>query len=229
MPKISKVGGFRAQAALEKKQQQTRPVTKHEVTTEDVNINNGTSTEAALSRGQKRRLAKREQYLKRENMILSSLRLSHQAEEQRLDGFRALWNTLPSADTTNSSIEQDVSTSRNETIVLRHNKQKRNIAATEIIHYNLVLQHPSFQSNPFGSMQEHLRNTLAAAAPNDHGRQHKGDAFKNESNKKRKTEELTVKSKAKRQHEPKNSKRKKNHITNKNRQPLERHSTKKLL
>ena len=28
-------------------------------------------------------------------------------------------------------------------------------------HYSLVLQHPSYQSNPFETMQEHLRNTLA--------------------------------------------------------------------
>ena len=31
-------------------------------------------------------------------------------------------------------------------------------------HMTLVLQHPAFQSNPFETMQEHLRNTLATQA-----------------------------------------------------------------
>lgn len=57
------------------------------------------------------------------------------------------------------------------------NKQKKNIAIEEVVHYNLVLQHPSFQSNPFETMQEHLRNTLAKsieeqnqAMPNSNGK-----------------------------------------------------------
>ena len=48
--------------------------------------------------------------------------------------------------------------------VLKSNKAKKGVAQKEMNHLNLVLQHPSFQSNPFATMQEHLRNTLAKQA-----------------------------------------------------------------
>ena len=41
------------------------------------------------------------------------------------------------------------------------NKAKQQILPSELNHMSLVLQHPSFQANPFEALQEHLRNSLA--------------------------------------------------------------------
>ncbi len=168
MPKVSKVGRFRATAAVDKEKQNITVSTtscsaKDKVdalmtttSPRDLHHNHSSHSES-LSRGQRRRLAKREQYLKREHMILSSLRLSREQEQKnKIDGFDSLWKALPAV-----SREEDEAGRSDNSQVIRKNKQKKNIAVEEVVHYNLVLQHPSFQSNPFETMQEHLRNTLA--------------------------------------------------------------------
>lgn len=166
MPKVSKVGRFRATAAVDKEKQNitvsTSCFAKDKVdalmttsSPRDVHDNNSSHFESR-SRGQRRRLAKREQYLKREHMILSSLRLSREQEQKnKIDGIDSLWKALPTV-----SKDEEAGRSDNSQLI-RKNKQKKNIAVEEVVHYNLVLQHPSFQSNPFETMQEHLRNTLA--------------------------------------------------------------------
>lgn len=172
MPKVSKVGKFRATAALDKEKQKnvsstTSSYVKDEVdlavTTTNSSCDNNTSNSKAegLSRGQRRRLAKRDQYLKREQMILSSLRLSREQEQRhQIDGLDSLWQALP---TLNKEEENEKGrTDENTSRIIRKNKQKKNIAMEEVMHYNLVLQHPSFQSNPFETMKQHLRNTLVA-------------------------------------------------------------------
>jgi len=185
MPKISKVGRFRATAAVDKEKQKKSVspscfvkdkadalVTTIASTSAMLPDNNASSKMESRSRGQRRRMAKREQYLKREHMILSSLRLSREQEQKnKIDGFDSLWKALP-------TVSKEEEAGRSETAqLIRKNKQKKNIAIEEVVHYNLVLQHPSFQSNPFETMQEHLRNTLAKsieeqnqAMPNSNGK-----------------------------------------------------------
>jgi hypothetical protein len=167
MPKISKVGRFRATAAVDREKQKIsvppscfgKDKVDALVTTDSSSAimrDNNSSKMESRSRGQRRRMAKREQYLKREHMILSSLRLSREHEQKnKIDGFDSLWKALP-------TVSKEEEAGRSDTAqLIRKNKQKKNIAIEEVVHYNLVLQHPSFQTNPFGTMQEHLRNTLA--------------------------------------------------------------------
>lgn len=120
----------------------------------------------SLSRGQRKRLAKREQYLKREKMVMSSLRLQRLEEQKgRIDGLDAMREALvgaaKSADyaKTASSQAQPAAAAKCNT-----NKSKKALGNNEISHMSLVLQHPSFQENPFAAIQTHLRNSLAADA-----------------------------------------------------------------
>ena len=112
-----------------------------------------------LSRGQRKRLAKRGQYAKREKMILSSLRLQRvEDQKRRIDGMDALKEALNEAMTPNTN-----PTSPSTIKVTSHNS-KRTVAHKEIEQMHLVLQHPSFVASPFVTMQEHLRNTFSRQA-----------------------------------------------------------------
>ena len=115
-----------------------------------------------LSRGQRKRQAKRGQFLKKEKMILSSLLLRRQEEQKkRIDGLDAIKQALMGA-TAKSTDDQNPNNILIKSVHhITTNKAKRKLVAKEIEHVNLILQHPSFQKNPFETMQEHLRNTLA--------------------------------------------------------------------
>ena len=120
-----------------------------------------TKSSSGLSRGQRKRQAKREQYLKREQMILSTLKLKQEEEQKtRIDGLdairAALLNTKKEGSQSAKQRQQQHGILQGKT-----SKSKQKLLNNELNHYSLVLQHPSYQSNPFETMQEHLRNTLA--------------------------------------------------------------------
>jgi hypothetical protein len=46
------------------------------------------------------------------------------------------------------------------------NKTKERITSEEVNHFSQVNDHPAFVANPLAAIQEHLRNTLAAASKN---------------------------------------------------------------
>jgi hypothetical protein len=152
MPKVSKVGKFRAAA---KASAATVTVSKG---TDDGTDADGKET---LSRGQRKRLAKREQYLKREKMVMSSLRLQRLEEQKgKLDGLDAIRESLP-AFKTSAAIKDTSAPVSNPLAPCSSNKSKKTLANTEISHMGLVLEHPAFQQNPFAAIQQHLRNSLA--------------------------------------------------------------------
>lgn len=111
-----------------------------------------------LSRGQRKRLAKREQYLRREKMVLSSLNLYSQEEQKkRIDGLFAIKEALMT--TTKSETSCTPSTNEHQKLY-NTNKSKKALISPELQRMSLVMQHPSFKANPFETMQEHLRNSL---------------------------------------------------------------------
>ena len=116
-----------------------------------------------LSRGQRKRQAKREQFIKKEKMILSSLMLQRQEQQKkRIDGLDAIKQALmDTADKDISDPNSDANTIKPELQRISTNKAKRKLVAKEIEHVNLILQHPAFKSNPLETMQEHLKNTFA--------------------------------------------------------------------
>mmetsp|Transcript_23423 Transcript_23423/g.55460 ORF Transcript_23423/g.55460 Transcript_23423/m.55460 type:complete len:253 (+) Transcript_23423:101-859(+) len=116
-----------------------------------------------LSRGQRRRQAKREQFLRKEKMILSSLILQQNNEQKkRIDGLDAIKKALMETEDTDRSCQiSKTDTKKPELHHISTIKAKRKLVANEIEHVNLILQHPSFQKNPFATMQEHLRNSFS--------------------------------------------------------------------
>ena len=122
---------------------------------------------ASLSRGQRKRLAKREQFLKRERMVMASLRLQKlEAQKGKLDGLDAIKEALSSTTSTAGEGQSSHPPSHAvEAQLSSHTmKAKKNLANTEIGHMGLVLDHPSFKENPFAAIQQHLRNSLESDA-----------------------------------------------------------------
>jgi hypothetical protein len=121
----------------------------------------------SLSRGQRKRLAKREQYLKRERMVMSSLRLKRLEEQKgKLDGLDAIKEALTSTTSTSDAVSREAQSSSQSAEKLSSHtvKAKKNLANSEIGHMSLVLEHPSFVENPFAAIQQHLRNSLECDA-----------------------------------------------------------------
>jgi hypothetical protein len=123
----------------------------------EVNEPNAPETENQ-SRGQRKRQAKRDKYLQREQNILSTLKLKSQDEQKRrIDGLDAIREALMNTTKEGSKGSQEEQHEKK----YNTNKSKLSLVGEEVQHMNLVLQHPAFKANPFETLQEHLRNTLA--------------------------------------------------------------------
>ena len=161
MPKVSKVGKFRktaaaaaaSSAARETVSKSRKSEPEDDKTLEKPNETPKIPTETALSRGQRRRQAKREQYLRKEKMILSSLQLKKADEQKkRIDGLDALKAAL--MDTVQEKDDNKKKETNTTTPHIATNKAKQRIVASELNHMSLVLQHPAYQSNPFEALQD---------------------------------------------------------------------------
>jgi hypothetical protein len=159
MPKVSKVGKFRQTAAGAAAE--SSPATKS--VGDDANDNDN---DKQLSRGQRKRQAKKDQYQRRQKLVLSSLQLQHEEDQKkRIDGLDALKKALlQSTATDGDNPAVAPATDAPAHSMLKTNKNKKELTAREVTHFGLVLEHPSFQSNPFATIKEHLKNTLALSA-----------------------------------------------------------------
>jgi ABC-type dipeptide/oligopeptide/nickel transport system ATPase subunit len=128
----------------------------------------------AMSRGQKKRLAKRDQYLRKDRLIMASLKLKQQDEQKkRIDGLdaikEALLSTVSSGSNSSSgnikhsttSVAAVVDEKAKQGLVVKTNKSRKALVEREVSQMNLVLQHPAFKADPFATIREHLKNTLA--------------------------------------------------------------------
>ena len=103
-------------------------------------------------------------------MVMSSLRLQRLEEQKgKLDGLDLIrealgeaTSSLPESSPPRSKISTTTQNQKEKEIKCTTNKSKKTLAATEITHMGLVLQHPSFKSNPFSAIQQHLRNSLSS-------------------------------------------------------------------
>ena len=134
----------------------------------------------SLSRGQRKRLAKQKQYQRRQQLILSSLKLKREEEQKkRIDGLDAIKGALLATVRKGNSEkdgeqanESQASTLEDEQDeqgapkpnMLKDNRSKRLLVEKEAAQLSLVVQHPSFQADPFATIREHLQNTLAPDA-----------------------------------------------------------------
>lgn len=188
MPKVSKVGRFRASASS--RNVKASPLNDDYLKNgsglfdkqpDSVKASDAKEVSVSMSRGQRKRQAKKDQYLKKENMVLSSLRLARMEEQRgRLDGLDALKEALlpisfgsataAGKEDGKGSTQGDDSDARASVTskavgpVVATNKAKKNLASRELAHMNLVLEHPAFQANPFEAIREHLKNSLSNQA-----------------------------------------------------------------
>lgn len=148
MPKVSRVGKFR-QAAKAGAATPTSPES------EPVD---------GLSRGQKKRLAKREIYLRKERLVMGSLLLKKKQEQaKRIDGLDAIKEALMA--TTKTADDDD----KNQTTTppanhLQSQKSRQTLLQRESNQLQLVMQHPAFQADPLATIRQHLTNSLAPQA-----------------------------------------------------------------
>jgi len=141
MPKVAQVGKFRKTAA------------------ESASQTKDAKDASTLSRGQKKRLAKREQYLRREKLVMSSLRLQRQEEQKkRIDGMDAIKEALLSTVSIEKKKEMEPSKKPN---LLKSNKSRKKLVEKEVTQISLVMEHPAFKADPFATIREHLKNTIA--------------------------------------------------------------------
>lgn len=168
------VASTRAPAVSEQQQPKTTAPTT------DGSANATTNTGSAnLSRGQRKRMAKREQYLRREKMVMNSLAVKRQEEQKRrIDGLDAIRDALMDAAAkatgsggvsatvgeqerggSGSSGKQGQGNSQ-----LKSNKSRRKLVQREVQQMDLVLQHPSFVDDPLATIREHLQNTIGSSS-----------------------------------------------------------------
>lgn len=124
----------------------------------------------ALSRGQRKRLAKRQQYLRKEQMIQNSLKLEQDKQHRldqakRIDGLDAIKQALL------QSVRQQDNEQGNDnkapvSTKLTCKSQKK-LVVRETAQMALVLQHKSFQADPFATIRQHLQNTVTRPDDND--------------------------------------------------------------
>uniref|UniRef100_A0A7S3L8S8 Ribosome biogenesis protein SLX9 n=1 Tax=Amphora coffeiformis TaxID=265554 RepID=A0A7S3L8S8_9STRA len=153
MPKASRVGKFR-QAAKEAAAAAAAPAAA------------SSPADGGLSRGQKKRLAKREQYLRKESLVMGSLQLKKQQEQaKRIDGLDAIKEALMSTTTTRTNDDDDKKQSQaHRPNLLKTQKSRSTLLQRESNQLQLVMQHPAFQQDPLATIREHLTNSLAPQA-----------------------------------------------------------------
>lgn len=177
MPKATKVGKFRSASKASSRDVRASPLTSQSNLSYekkklvDIHPKNADDTnkdefpherdDAPLSRGQRKRLAKRDQYLKRENMVMSSLRLRRMDDQKgKLDGLDAIREALTTSTSSSVSVAQQQKQAPNKLMTCNTNKSKRTLANSEISHMGLVLSHPKFNEDPFAAIRLHLQNSL---------------------------------------------------------------------
>jgi ABC-type dipeptide/oligopeptide/nickel transport system ATPase component len=164
MPKISRAGKFRAAVISEAKTKKEQPKTLPASAPDSNKETKETEDSNQLSRGQRKRQSKRDQYLKRENMILSSLKVQRADEQKkRIDGLDQIREALLA---TVAPKPTETAETLAKPSLLKTQKSRRKLLYQEDTQLKLVLQHPSFQADPFATIREHLQNTLASDASN---------------------------------------------------------------
>lgn len=178
-------------------------VSKDDPTTKHDDDEPNTPEGQALSRGQRKRQAKRDQFLKKEKMILSTLMLQKREEQKgRIDGLDAIREAL--LDTTKTSSTKEETKDAHQP-TYGTNRAKKALMTSEIERMNLVLEHPAFKADPFGTLQEHLKNTLAEQKEKrekDSIKKAEEDKLKKEAKKQEKKERLQGVSKSRKKYRP---------------------------
>mmetsp|Transcript_43257 Transcript_43257/g.74681 ORF Transcript_43257/g.74681 Transcript_43257/m.74681 type:complete len:229 (+) Transcript_43257:44-730(+) len=110
----------------------------------------------ALSRGQRKRAARRERFLKKMNLVNQAKSVEELSKQGVLGSLGSIKDVLLNSDIIASS-KTNAAKAPQKVV---HNKAKKTVAAQEVQHLSLVLKHPQFMKDPIAAIQEHLRNSL---------------------------------------------------------------------
>jgi hypothetical protein len=167
MPKVKKSSARRVAVHPYKKEsghnvktsvEVKKDIIKTDNSTDKIESESGVLSSQQLSRGQKKRQAKREQFLRKEKLIFSSLQLKEDTEQRRrIDGLDAIKNALMG---TCVEAWKGVTSEGRHTPRITNNRAKKSVVENEVERMKLVLQHPAYQNDALATLQEHLRNTL---------------------------------------------------------------------
>lgn len=168
MPKASRVGKFRQAAKAASPAAASTAAAAAVAPSPAGDADKGGAGEA-LSRGQKKRLAKREQYLRRERLVMGSLQLKKQQEQaKRIDGLDAIKEALLATTTTQQDDDdkdkKQEKAAHHPPNLLKSQKSRQTLLQRESNQLQLVMQHPAFQDDPLATIQRHLTNSLAPQA-----------------------------------------------------------------
>ena len=155
MPKASRVGKFRQTA-------KAAAAAAAPITTADLPSAEGGD---GLSRGQKKRLAKREQYLRKERLVMGSLQLKKKEEQaKRIDGLDAIKEALMATTRADDEDDKKQQQQQQQPNLLKSQKSRQTLLQRESNQLQLVMQHPAFQADPLATIRQHLQNSLAPQA-----------------------------------------------------------------
>lgn len=120
--------------------------------------------ESHLSRGQRKRLEKKQHVLRKLGKAELGLKAAAAEQQQqgqqqavlRLDAISDALDTLPEHAERPATVRETV---------VKSNKMKHKTAVKEAEHLKLVLQHPAYQSNPLAAIKTHLENTIGKQHP----------------------------------------------------------------
>ena len=126
-----------------------------------------------LSRGKRKRLERQERLAAKNELVAKLGAAKQKADNEAKNGKLADMGDMSSfleEFTADSTLKK---TKKGTTIVNSSsthgkvsNKTKERITSEEVNHFSQVNDHPAFVANPLAAIQEHLRNTLAAASKN---------------------------------------------------------------
>uniref|UniRef100_A0A7S2UYS6 Uncharacterized protein n=1 Tax=Fibrocapsa japonica TaxID=94617 RepID=A0A7S2UYS6_9STRA len=114
-----------------------------------------------LSRGQRKRRERHDRLLKKMNLVNQAKKSSRAGQGLLVGLVDDLEGALP--EVLDAAVAAGEVREKRKLGAMRkvvHNRAKKAVAAQEVQHFNLVLNHPAFQKDPIAVIQEHLKNSL---------------------------------------------------------------------
>ncbi len=157
MPKVQKL---RKHVLAHNPYKTTESSKSNVVIHKDSKTTNAGSEDKVLSKGQKKRLQKKERVMTKFGLIspvFQSLKMKKQEEHNALysELESNLKHSLVSDESNNGVIKPAADTS------MKSNKMKKSVAVREAARMKLVQQHPSFIENPIAAINLHLQQMIS--------------------------------------------------------------------
>ncbi|KAF0699058.1 Aste57867_10331 [Aphanomyces stellatus] len=163
------------------------PVVKEDRDEEDEQVEEpveDTSNESALSRGQRKRMKRRDTFLKKMGMVQRTVSQKQkdaqkQKDEQKQNAKKKIYGMFGSLEDLQESLFSETAAPAQAAaaavaatepvkagpVKQLTGKQKKRLAMHELGHLKAVHTHPAFQANPFAAIQMHLQNTVVNQNP----------------------------------------------------------------